>query len=198
METAGGCSHGVVLVDSTGASLGRLGVTLGMYAGKPVLHIHQTTGKMDCRSGWKLVGKIYGPYLLHIIVRRLRSRMGLCYCPRTRITTMTAPLISCSFAHWRRPFLSLYLSVCLNLAKLQPHSHHLRYYHLFWGVPDPIFFPMNHLGNVKLGYTPKFNFLSDRIKNVHWPIGINQKLYWRKFDRVFGLINHLVNENSIF
>ena len=37
--------------------------------------------------------------------------MGLCYCPGTttttaRITTMTAPPKSCSFAHWRRPFLS--------------------------------------------------------------------------------------------
>ena len=38
------------------------------------------------------------------VVRSLQSRMGLCYCPRTAIT-MTAPPISCSFAHWRRPFL---------------------------------------------------------------------------------------------
>ena len=36
------------------------------------------------------------------VVRSLQSRMGLCYCPGT---TMTTSPKSCSFAHWRRPFL---------------------------------------------------------------------------------------------
>ena len=45
--------------------------------------------------------------VLELIVRSLRSRMGLCYCPGTTMTmtTMAATPKSCSFAHWRRPFL---------------------------------------------------------------------------------------------
>ena len=39
-------------------------------------------------------------------MRSLRSKMGLCYCPGT---TMTTSQKSCSFAHWRRPFLLLLL-----------------------------------------------------------------------------------------
>ena len=40
-----------------------------------------------------------------VIVRSLRSRMGLCYCPGTTTTITTTSPKSCSFAHWRRPFL---------------------------------------------------------------------------------------------
>ena len=46
------------------------------------------------------------------IVRSLRSRMGLCYCPGTTTTTITTSPKSCSFAHWRRPFL-LYTDLLL-------------------------------------------------------------------------------------
>ena len=38
------------------------------------------------------------------------SRMEICYFPGTTITIMTTSPKSCSFAHWRRPFLSHSLS----------------------------------------------------------------------------------------
>ena len=52
-----------------------------------------------------------------IIVRSLRSRMGLCYCPGTSMTTTTITTSpkSCSFAHWRRPFLLLYCFLVLQV-----------------------------------------------------------------------------------
>ena len=63
-----------------------------------------------------------------MLVRSLRSRMGLCYCPGT--TTMTTSPKSCSFAHWRRPLLLI-----VNIRKkLQDMKRKLIFLSCVWGT----------------------------------------------------------------
>ena len=59
--------------------------------------------------------------------------MGLWYYPRTttRMTRITAPPKSCSFAHWRRPFL---LSIL--------------YFHLFWSLNPNIIIYIKSINSV--------------------------------------------------
>ena len=66
----------------------------------------------------------------YTIVRSLRSKMGLCYCPGTTTITMT-PTQICKFAHYRRPFLLYCLFLFFRIVIFNNFDISLKYIFIF-------------------------------------------------------------------